>query len=370
MKSKKNLNKIVITSLIILAILSIYALFSIPSKKMDFKQQNTVKAESAASSYSSKGDLSPNTVSELASEVEASYSSQYNDTDQSVETSPIPAATVAEQSENTLNNSNVLDTPIASGTMEVHFLDVGQGDATLITCDGEAMLIASGDPNQGTKIQLYLTKQGISSLKYLVLSHPDSDHIGGAPVIITKYDIGTVFMSGYQKPDGHKTSERLQEALSYKYINPVIPSVGSSYRLGNADFTFIGPISYQADEPNNASLALIVQYGNNRFLFTGDAEETEENDILNTGINIQSDVYKVGHHGSNSSSSSPFLQAIRPTYVVISCGRDNTYGHPHDSTLQRLNSIGANIFRTDLQGTVVAVSDGNNIYWLTLFGAD
>ena len=360
MKNKKTLTNIIIISLSILAILSIYALFSIPSKKTASKRQDTAKTESTNPLQPSEGNFAYNTVAELESEIKTSYSDNNSHVPQN---DSIINDAVIEQSDITGGETSSVNTPLPSGTMEVHFLDVGQGDATLIICDGEAMLIDSGDPNQGTKIQLYLTKQGISSLKYLVLTHPDSDHIGGAPVIITKYDIGTIFMSGYQKPEEHKASERVQEALSYRLYDPVIPSVGDSYSLGNASLTFIGPVNYQADEPNNASLALLIQHGSNRFLFTGDAEEPEENDILQTGIGIQADVYKVGHHGSYSSSGNPFLQAVRPTYAVISCGRDNTYGHPHDATLQRLNAVGAKIFRTDQQGTIVAISDGSNISW-------
>ncbi len=254
-------------------------------------------------------------------------------------------------------------TPPVSGSMEVHFMDVGQGDATLIVCEGEAMLIDAGDDSKGTAVQYYLTQHGVDSLKYLVLTHPDADHIGGADVIVTKFDIGTVFESYYKKPDYHKTSDELAKALSYRYMNPVIPTAGSSYNLGGAAFTFVGPIGY-SEEPNNASLALVLQYGSIRFLFTGDAEFEEESAILNSGYDIKADVYKAGHHGSRTSSNDFFLRAVMPDYAVISCGI-NDYGHPHNEALQRLYNVGAEIFRTDQSGNIIASTDGSTITWNT-----
>ncbi len=251
--------------------------------------------------------------------------------------------------------------PPASGLMEVHFMDVGQGDATLVTCGGESMLIDAGDDSRGTAVQYYLKQHGVDSLKYLVLTHPDADHIGGADVVVTKFDIGTVFESYYKKPSYHKASEDLAKALSYKYMSPVVPSVGSSYDLGSARFTFVGPTGY-SDEPNNASLALVLQYGQIRFLFTGDAESEEESAILESGYDISADVYKAGHHGSSSSSNGFFLRAVNSSYAVISCGT-NDYGHPHSETLQRLANAGAAIFRTDQSGNIVASTDGTTISW-------
>ena len=136
----------------------------------------------------------------------------------------------------------------SSYDLKVHFIDVGQGDATLLMSDGESMLIDAGDSNQGTKIQSYLQKQGISDLKYLFLTHPDSDHIGGAPVIITKFNIGTVFTSGYQRTDRTNATERLQETLNYKYISPVISSLGDNYTLGPCTIKVIGPTTYQSED--------------------------------------------------------------------------------------------------------------------------
>lgn len=247
-----------------------------------------------------------------------------------------------------------------SGEMSVHFIDVGQGDATLVVCGGHAMLIDAGDGSVGTLVQNYLQKQGVSKLDYLILTHPDADHIGAAPVIITKFDIDTVLMSDYEKDN--MTYRKLIQALDDKRLKYETPSVGAVYSLGEASFTILGPNGGYTD-PNNASVALLLEHGANTFLFTGDAEEEAEEDILNSGIGIHADVYQAGHHGSRTSSSQAFLDAVSPEYAVISCGQDNEYGHPHAQTLNSFRKMGTRVFRTDEQGSIVAGSDGKEIKW-------
>ncbi len=242
--------------------------------------------------------------------------------------------------------------------MEVHFMDVGQGDATLITCDGHAMLIDAGDDTKGTAIQNYLRKQKIKSLDYLVLTHPDADHIGGAPVIITKFEISKVFVSNFEKDN--KTYRKLIQALDDKDLKSLTPSVKSKYSLGTAEFTILAP-GDTYDTPNDSSVALLLKNGKNTFLFTGDAEEAAEKDMLSTGIDISADVYKVGHHGSRSSTSQKFFRAVDPDYAVISCGEGNSYGHPHAETLNTLRTNGVAVYRTDEDGTIIASSDGKTI---------
>lgn len=243
-------------------------------------------------------------------------------------------------------------------TMEVHFLDVGQGDSTLITCDGHAMLIDAGDDTKGTAIQNYLKKQNIKSLDYLILTHPDADHIGGAPVIITKFDIAKVFVSNFEKDN--KTYRKLIQALDDKRLKAITPAVNSKYSLGTAEFTILAP-NDTYDTPNDSSIALLLKNGQNTFLFTGDAEEDAEKDILSTGIDISADVYQVGHHGSKSSTSRNFLRTVNPSYAVISCGEGNSYGHPHAETLNTLRTNGVAVYRTDEEGAIIATSDGKAI---------
>ena len=245
-----------------------------------------------------------------------------------------------------------------TGKMEVHFIDVGQGDATLITCDGHAMLVDAGDYSKGTAIQNYLQKQKVKKLDYLILTHPDSDHIGGAPVIITKFGIDKVFVSNYEKDN--KTYQKLIQALDNKRLKYTTPAVGTSYFLGTAEITILGP-NDTYDNPNDASVALMVRNGENRFLFTGDAGEDAEQDILAVGIDLAADVYKAGHHGSSTSTSQEFFEAVSPSCAVISCGEDNSYGHPHAETLNTFRMNGVKVYRTDEDGTIVATSDGKEI---------
>lgn len=249
-------------------------------------------------------------------------------------------------------------TTVEPQTMEVHFLDVGQGDSILITCDGHAMLIDAGDDTKGTAIQNYLTKQNIKSLDYLILTHPDADHIGGAPVIITKFNISKVFVSNFEKDTN--SYRKLIQALDDKRLKASTPSVNLKYSLGTAEFTIIAP-NNTYDTPNDSSIVLLLKNGENTFLFTGDAEAEAENDILSTGIDISADVYKVGHHGSKSSTSRKFFRAVDPTYAVISCGEGNSYGLPHAETLNTLRIYGVAVYRTDEAGTIIAASDGKNI---------
>ena len=244
--------------------------------------------------------------------------------------------------------------------LEVHYIDVGQGSATLIKSGDHAMLIDAGDSDQGTKLQLYLTKQGVEGLDYLVLTHPDADHIGGAPVIITKFGIGQLFLSNYEKDN--KTTQKVRDAMQYKGLTASDYQVGDTYTLGNASFTILAPVKEYADS-NNASIALMVQNGNNRFLFTGDCEAEAEADLIASGADLSADVYLAGHHGSDTASSQAFMDAVSPTYAVISCGEGNSYGHPHAEVLNRFRSMGIQVFRTDEQGSVIAESDGTGITW-------
>ena len=254
------------------------------------------------------------------------------------------------------------DTSKPEGTLEVHYIDVGQGDATLIKCGSHAMLIDGGNNNKGTTVQLYLKKQGVESLDYVIGTLPDADHIGGLDVIVYKYNCDTVIMPDYEKDT--KTYQELVDVIHDKNMKITYPVVGEQYALGEAKFTIIAPNSNSyGGNANDYSVAILLEYGKNRFLFTGDAEETSEAEMLTNGIDISADVYKVAHHGSRSASTQEFLNAVHPKYAVISCGEGNSYGHPHAEVLNRLRSMGVEVFRTDEQGSIIASSDGENINW-------
>ncbi len=245
-------------------------------------------------------------------------------------------------------------------TLFVHYIDVGQGDATLITCGDEAMLIDAGDNDKGTAVQMYLEKQDIDSLKYVIGTHPDADHIGGMDVILTKFDCETVLLTEEEKDTA--TYRDVVDAIRYRNCKRIAPEIAEEYTLGSAVFTILGPMEL-CDDSNDNSIAVLLEHGENRFYFEGDASEREEADILETGIDIQADVYKTGHHGSKTSTSDELLADVNPTYAVISAGEGNSYGHPSAEVLNKLRAAGVQVFRTDEQGTIVAKSDQTEITW-------
>lgn len=243
--------------------------------------------------------------------------------------------------------------------LEIHFLDVGQGDCTLLVCGGEAMLIDAGDNDQGTKVQNYLQKQGVETLKYVICTHPDADHIGGIDVILYKFECETVFLTEEEKDTN--TYRDVIDTMAAKGYEAVSPEAGQSYSLGDAEFVIVGPVSRA--EGNNNSVSVLVTHGENRFLFTGDAEEEEEEEMVRGQISLEADVYKVGHHGSRTSSSKALLDQVKPEYAVISCGEGNSYGHPHAETLNTLRAMGVKLYRTDSQGSILLTSDGQELTW-------
>ncbi len=252
------------------------------------------------------------------------------------------------------------NTPVKIDELEVHFIDVGQGDATLIKCGESVMLIDAGENDKGTLVQNYIKKQGVKTLDYLILTHPDSDHIGGADVIITKYDIDKIIMPNYSKDTA--TYRDVIKAMDYKRYKATDPVVGDTYKLGDAEFTIIAP-NKKYDDSNNYSVGILLKHGDKKFIFTGDAEEKAEADIVKNKIAISADVLHVGHHGSKTASSEDFVKAVKPMYAVISCGGNNDYGHPHAAALNTLRANKVKLFRTDEQGSLIATSDGKNITW-------
>lgn len=246
--------------------------------------------------------------------------------------------------------------------LEVHFIDVGQGDAILITCGEDTMLIDAGDNSKGTTVQKYLMQQGVESLDYVIMTHPDADHIGGMDVIVYKYDCGIIFM-----PDAEKDTESYQEVLDVmesKCYSRIVPKVGDVYTLGNASFQILSPaLSYA--ETNNNSIVIRLLHGDNSFLFTGDAEVQAQQEMAYGGYELKSDVMKIPHHGGKSSYQRWFYNEVQPTYAVISCGKDNSYGHPHQEVLEALKEQGVLVYRTDEQGSIIATSDGKEISFNT-----
>ncbi|MDF2868875.1 MAG: fold metallo-hydrolase [Anaerocolumna sp.] len=248
----------------------------------------------------------------------------------------------------------------SSSDLKVMYLDVGQGDAILIQSQGESMLIDAGEKDQGSTVINYLEQENIESLKYIICTHPHSDHIGGMAEVINEYKAEEIFL-GKQKYDTD-TYNNLIHLVEKRKITKKYPKAGDTYKLGDSSFEFLTPLEKDyGDNTNNYSLVIKMTNGKNSFLFTGDMEEEAEKDLLSGNIKLEADVLKVGHHGSLTSSSIEFLREVDPVYAVISVGKDNSYGHPSSITLANLEDEDVQVYRTDVMGTVIVNSDGDNI---------
>lgn len=242
--------------------------------------------------------------------------------------------------------------------LRVDFLNVGQADCALLSTNGHYMVIDGGNNGDADRILSYLEEQGVEKLDAVVGTHPHEDHIGSLDAIINHFDVDAVYMPKIMHTS--KTFEDVLDAVANKGLKIKSPSPGDTIDFNGLEIEVLGPQREYKDFNNN-SIVLKVNAGETAFLFTGDAEETAEKDILQACYDLQVDVLKVGHHGSSTSSSQAFLQAVKPKYAVISVGVGNSYHHPEEEALQRLQSIGAEIYRTDLQGDIVCTTDGKNI---------
>lgn len=249
------------------------------------------------------------------------------------------------------NNVFVGNKLTTSGELDVFFFDVGQGDSSLICSNGEYMLIDAGNNDDGKLIVSQLEKMGITKINYLVGTHPHEDHIGGLDDVIKSFDVGKIFM-----PDKVYDSATYRSVISEsqkKNIKIEEPSVGSKFYVGEALCEIMG-VNGRSEDANQSSIIIQVSHGNTDFLFMGDAEIPNEEIRLWNDI----DVLKVGHHGSSTSSSDDFLEQAEPEVAVVSCGKDNPYGHPHREIVEVFNELGVNMYRTDKDGTIKVVSNG------------
>ncbi len=244
------------------------------------------------------------------------------------------------------------------GNLEVHFLDVGQGDATLMIQDEYAMLVDGGDNLHGWQVAEYLHYLGIDHLKYVIATHPDMDHIGGLDIVLQNISCDMVLMPECEKDT--YSYQGLMQVLKEKDLKPIQPEPGDVYELGTAKFTILAPLD-NYENVNDNSIAFRMIHGKNRFLFTGDAEHDAEEDMIRAGRTLSADVYKVAHHGSRGTNTELFMLSVRPKYAVISCGEGNEYGHPHSRVLNLLRLLRTKVYRTDEQGTIVAFSDGEKV---------
>lgn len=251
-----------------------------------------------------------------------------------------------------------LDTP---NKMLVHYIDVGQGDSILIQVNNENLLIDAGPTDAKEALLTYLDSIGLSKLEYIIATHPHEDHIGNMSYIINKYEVERFYAPKVE----HTTStfEKMVESLINKNLKINIIKAGiDTIDLGEGTkVTVFSPTNEEYSNLNDYSPIIKIEYGNNSFLFTGDAEEDVEKEVLSKNPNMKSDVLKLGHHGSSTSTSKAFLNAINPSIAVISSGVDNKYGHPHIKTTTLLNTNNITVYRTDLDGTIVLSSDGTEI---------
>ena len=246
--------------------------------------------------------------------------------------------------------------------LTVHYIDVGQADAILVACGGEYMLIDAGEDDGDDRVIHYLTDLGIDEIDLVVATHAHSDHIGEMGDVLNAIPAVEVWYPEYRH--GTKTEQRFLTAVDGCGANLYEPKLGDTYDLGGATVTVLGPVK-EYDDPNDMSIVVLVQFGDDRFLFTGDMENTDaaENDLVAYWGEeaLRADVLKVGHHGARTSTSYHFLRSVSPSYAVISVGEGNTYGHPTSETLNILGQAEVYVYRTDTMGTVVAVSDGQDI---------
>lgn len=256
------------------------------------------------------------------------------------------------------------DSGNTDGNLEVHFIDVGQGSSTLIESNGHFMLVDGGDSKYASRVVSYLKDESVKSLDYVIATHYDADHLNGIVGVLSSYDADVVIAPDYEAES--KVYKSFLNVLDENDIDMTYPETGRKYEIGSAEFTILAPNDTHYDDANDYSVAIKLTNGKNSFIMTGDAEIESEYEMLETGIDLSCDVYLAGHHGSKYSSSQAFMQAMRPKSIVISAGKDNKYGHPSEEALARFNAMGCDIYRTDKQGDIIAVSNGKKIKFNTI----
>lgn len=245
--------------------------------------------------------------------------------------------------------------------MTVHFLDVGQGLSIFVQAGEQNLIYDGGNQNKSSFVVAYLKEHGVETIDYLISSHYDSDHVSGLIGCLNAFDVKNVIGSNYVHDS--KTYESFVNMADSKGLSIQYPAVGEEFAFGTGKFVILAPETVKESDSNDNSVAIKLVNGDNSFIFTGDAESGSESAMCQSGIELDCDVLVPGHHGSATATSWDFLQKTVPEYAVISCGKDNQYGHPDKDTMDKLQSMDIQIFRTDLQETIIVTSNGTDLKW-------
>ncbi len=266
-----------------------------------------------------------------------------------------------------LDMAGLRDEVTSDGNMTVEFIDVGQGDCTLITSSDTVILIDGGEAGEAQTVINYLKNKNITSIDCCIATHPHTDHIGSLYKVFDEFQIKDVIMPEIPEDiiPTTKTYERFLESVSENAEN-VLPAVaGEAHTYGDIKIEILAPVN-DYDDLNNMSVVSKISFGDTSVMMTGDAGTSSEKDMLkNQRVDYSADILKIGHHGSRTSTSDEWLSAVNPQFAVILCGENNDYGHPHKELIKRLNKFNLEYYRTDLVGNIVFKSDGKNITLVT-----